>query len=786
MDKDKVTHSSFEVFIEEGKSTSLRDVIGKYLFHWPLFLLFILISFLLAFAYLNLATPGYTVKARLLINDDEKGSGSEGSLKELQLFTASTLVENELELLKSRSLMSNVVKDLDLSVQYLVEDGFRYKDLYTESPVRLNLLKAGKFSKPQVIEIVINDADSFTLKGKESDVKVSYASRLTNRLGTWRLDPETNLSEYAGKKLKIIVTNPDAVTDSYVARLNADLPNKNATVVELSIKESVPERGRDILNKLIAAYNHEAVNDKNKVRDSALDLINARLSSLKGELNAVEKNVESFKSSKGLMDISSESKFFLDNVKDNDAKLNEVNVQLEIVNSIERHVNSASTSGRVPATTGIEDQGLVALINQLMTLELKRDQLMDTAPEGSPVFDAVDRQIASTKRSIRENIRGIKSSLLASRNQLRSNNSGFEASIKQLPGQEREIVNIQRQQKIKEDLYVYLLQKREEAAVNYASTLVDSKTVDQAHFGEPDSPNKMIAYGFSLIAGIMIPFCLILGREIMNNRVLTVREIQDRTSAPVLAELAYQKSASALVLTDKSRRMIAEQFRSLRTNLQYLYENAEAGRVTLLTSGMAGEGKSFVTSNLGAALAASGRKTIILELDLRSPKISKYLNLQPSMGISDYLQDKCYIEEIIQPSGFHENLFVASAGSLPEYPAELLVNDRMEELINWLCNHFDEVLIDTPPIKLVTDAMILSRFSDVNLFIVRHGYTHKSQLDFIKQLFAEQKMKNLNIIFNGVDVVGQAGAYEYGYYANETMSSKDAFQAGFRDLLKRF
>lgn len=785
MNKEKIPYSSFEVYMEDGKSGNLREIISKYTYHWPLFLSATILSLSFAFLYLKFSPPSYTVRAKLLVKDDEKGTGGEAALKELQLFKAGTLVENELEVLKSRSLMEKVVKDLELPIQYMVKDGFKFKDIYSESPVHLILLHPREILKAETIEIIVNDNKSFVLNENEKQTHVSFASKLTNQIGTWKLEPTANLSRYKGQTLKIIVNNPDIVTDSYVAKLNAGLSNPKATVIELSINESVPKRGKDILNSLLAAYNHTGLDDKNKVRRSTLNFIDTRLASLKGELSKVEKNVENFKSSKGLMDISSESEFFLDNVKDNDKKLNEVNVQLQVINGIERHINSFRNSGPAPAATGITDPALIALINQLMTLELKRDQLMDTAPEGSPVFEAVNRQISSTKQSIRGNIQGIKSSLLASRNQLMNNNNGFESSIRELPSQEREIVNIQRQRKIKEDLYVYLLQKREEAAVNYASANAENKTVDQAHVGAPEGSKNMITYGIALVAGIFLPFGLILGRNILNNRVLTAKEIQLATSVPVLAELVYQKSPSALVMQDKSRRMIAEQFRSLRTNLQYIYEQNKAGRVTLLTSGMSGEGKSFVSTNLGTALAISGRKTIILELDLRSPKIAKYMNLASGPGISDYLEGKNRIEEIIQPSGIQNNLFVAAAGTLPEFPAELIASTQMKQLMDWLSANFDEVLIDTPPIKLVTDAMILSRYSDVNLFIVRHGVTYKSQLEFIKQLFQEQKLKNLNIVFNGVSG-SQNSAYQYEYYSDKNLSKKETLQVGIDNFLNRF
>ncbi|PWG78811.1 GumC family protein [Pararcticibacter amylolyticus] len=786
MNTEKNAYFYYEENAGPQQSGSFRNIIGEYLYHWPLFVLFLLISVTGALIYLHYATPAYTVRARLLIKDSEKGIGAETALKELNLFKSNTVVENELEVLKSRSLLNNVVQDLKLWVQYQGQDNLKYKDLYDKSPVRLTLLTPLKDLESASIEITIKDKKSFILKHKNSESLVSFNSKLRSRFGTWKLDPSEHLPLYEGKKIKISINPPDKITDQYEKSLNVVLTNKKATVVELSIRETTPQRGKDVLNKLIEAYNSAAINDKNRVRQSTLNFIDKRLSSLTGELTSVEKNVEDFKSSRGLIDISSESKFFLENVKDIDSKLNEVNVQLEVVNGIEAYINSSQNTGHAPATTGISDPGLVALINQLINLELKKEQLLETAPEGSPVFEALNRQISGIKHSIRENIKGIKNALVTSRKQLQNFNSNFEASIKKLPGQEREFITIKRQQSIKEELYVYLLQKREEAAVSYASTIADSRTVDQAFYGSPDSPDKTLILGIAAIIGLLFPTGIIYGRGLLNNRILTSKEIQEATSVPVLAELAYQKSNSPVVIKDKSRRMIAEQFRSLRTNLEYIYAQKKEGRVTLLTSGMSGEGKSFVSCNLGAALAATGRKTVILELDLRSPMISNYLQLSNDVGISDYLNDKAYKEKIVKRSDINENLYIASAGSLPEFPTELLIKPQMQELIDWLSINFDEILIDTPPIRLVADAMILSKYSDVNLFVVRHGYTYKSHLDFIKQLFREQKLRNLNIVFNGINSSEQSSNYHYGYYDNKDITKKELMEAGVRDFFKRF
>lgn len=791
MNTENIPYAPFVDYVRDSKPTNIRDTMGKLLFHWPLFLTSLLVCLCLAFAYLKLKAPGYTVKARLLIKDEEKGTGSESALQELNMFKSSTLVENEMELLKSRSIMYNAVRNLGLYIDYQEQGPLKKVSAYTSTPVKLRLLTPPRnMDEPRKFEITVLDTQFFMLKEGDIEQKLPFNTRLRNNFGPWEMQPTASLPDYIGKTITLTINNPDDVTDGYVSNLTAELVNKDATVVEMAIKETVPERGQDLLNNLIKEYSNAALNDKNKIRKSTLDFIDNRLASLTGELTSAEKDVEGFKSSKGIMDISSESSFYLENVKNNDMKLNEVNVQLEVVNGIERFINSSASTDNAPATAGITDPGLIALVNQLITLKLQRTQLMESTPEGSPVFENIDRQINATRQSLRSNIRGIKSSLISARNQLQNFNSKFESSIRQLPGQERQVVTMKRQQGVKEELYIYLLQKREEAAVSYATTIAENRMVDEAYFGRPDSPVGVIVLGVGGLMGLLLPLGLIFGRDLLNNKVESTAEIQEASQVPILGELAYQKSNTPLIMQENTRSMVAEQFRSLRTNLYYLTDHIERGRVTLLTSGMSGEGKSFVTSNLATALAASGKKTIILELDMRNPMIFRYFKINPGLGISNYLTGEASKEAIIQASAIQENLFVAGAGTLPTFPSELLEKPQMKELINWLTMNFDEILIDTPPVQLVTDAMILSRFSDVNLYVIRHRYTYKSHLKYINQLYMEKKMKNLQIVFNGVDTSrpGYGYAHGYNYYAQQ--ESKQGYvhkkDSALHDFLSRF
>lgn len=778
MNVDKIPYSDFEEYGEGSSPVNIREKLNKMLYHWPLFAISIGICLALAFVYLKFSNPIYSVKAKLLIKD---GANTESTLSERDLFKGLKMIENEIEILKSKTLMEQVVKDLQLWTTYTIVSEFRIKDIYGATPVRFDLISSSQPLAGQTIEITIIDENSFYLKQPHSLAKYAFTSQFKNRFGVWQLERTPELKNYLGSTIRITLNDPIAVTHSYLGAVNADISREQSTVVALAIRDQILGRAEDVLNRLIVVYNNAAITDKNRVAASTLRFIEDRLASITGELMSVEKDVEGYKSSRGLTDISSKSAIYLGNVQANDAKINEVTLQFQVINEIERYIKSSDNSEMAPATVGITDPVLLNLIDKLMGLESQKDKLLATVPEGNPIFQPINRQINSTKKAIEENIKGIKSSLRVTQNQLNNFNSSFKASIREIPGQEREYISIKRQQSIKEDLYIYLLQKREEAAVSYASTISENRIVDSAYSVGQEGVNRSYTYALALILGLILPASFIYVREALNNRVVSRKEIQTSISVPILGEVAFQKTTSNLVTHDSPGRLIAEQFRSLRTNLTYAHGKREGGRITLLTSGMPGEGKSFVTSNLGLALANAGRKTIILELDFRKPAIMKSFDLTNSTGLSDYLIGNASKEDIIQPSGVSPNLFIIGTGPLPPNPSELLEELEMDELISWLRLNFDEILIDTPPILVVTDAMVVARFSDVNLYVIRHGFTYKSQLDSVNQLWKEHKLQKMNIVFNGVEVKGAGYGYEY-YRKEEPVS----VGKGLQSFLKRF
>ncbi|MBC7759127.1 MAG: polysaccharide biosynthesis tyrosine autokinase, partial [Phormidesmis sp. FL-bin-119] len=358
--------------------------------------------------------------------------------------------------------------------------------------------------------------------------------------------------------------------------------------------------------------------------------------------------------------------------------------------------------------------------------------------------------------------------LVNTKKQLSSYNSQFEQGIKSMPGQERQYINIKRQQAIKENLYVYLLQKKEEVSMSYASTLTDARVVEQAYFGEPESQKK-IPLMLALLCGFILPIGVISVRGSLRDRVMTRKDIEMVTSAPVMVELLQEKNAKPIVMLNRNAYALGEQIRSLRTDILQVDQNQANGRVIMFLSSIPGEGKSFVASNIAVSLAAMGRKTIILELDLRKPKVNKIFKLKADQtGLSDLLNGKCTKEDVIQPSGLHENLDVMLSGRIPDNPAELIESRNMKDLIEDLRLEYDNIIIDSPPLHLVTDAMILAPMTDVNLYIVRHDYTPKSELNFIQKQYVSGKLPNMHLVFNGVQMDSRFGyAVDYGYYGGK-------------------
>jgi tyrosine-protein kinase Etk/Wzc len=748
--------------VEDRKPINFKGILTRYAYNWPLFIAGLVLTFSAAYLYLQIANPVYEVKASLMVKDDEKNPDEKSVLYELDLTDSHKAAENEIEVLQSRTLVNKVIKDLQLWTTYTSKNGLSKQDLYTSSPVKFVMLNADSTTSIDKVNLTIKikDKNSFELKTADGNFKTfAFNSTLKNNFGLWKLVPTSTIENYKGDQVNIALTDLRKTADNYQKAIVIELLDKKTPVIGLSIKDQVPERGEDVLNDLIKVYNNAAIAEKNRLTQSTLDFIDQRLASLTGEVSSAEKSVEAFRSTRGLTDISSQSQIYLQNFQSNDDQLNQINVKLKIVDDIEKYVNSPNGQGNVPATFGIDDPLLRKLLEKLADEQTQHSSLAATVPENNPAFIALNRQIAATRAAIKENVGNIKSSLLTTRQQLETYNAKFESTIKNLPHQEREYIDIKRQESIKENLYNYLLQKKEELSLSYAATKADARIVDNAYAGAPLWPKKSIVFAVAFLLGLTLPAGFIYSRRLVGDKITTLTEIETRVAAPVIAELSYVKTRDALVLDNKKNFMIAEQFRMLRTNLA-TQSDKKSGRIILITSSIANEGKSFTTSNLAMALALSGRKAILLEMDLRRPKISRSFGLKErSTGMSDFLTNSAQLPEIIQSSGY-ENLDIIGSGGLKEIsPAELFERKSLADIIQNLQGQYDDIIIDSSPVHLVTDAMILAKYADITLYVIRQGVTGKAELAFINNLDQRKKLNNMNIIFNGI----QRARYGYGY-----------------------
>ncbi|GAB3512638.1 polysaccharide biosynthesis tyrosine autokinase [Spirosoma knui] len=740
---------------------NLRAMLMRYVRNWPWFVLSLLVAAGAAYVYLLYQSPVYNVKASLLIKDEKKGITGESLMKEMDLFSSSKVVENEMEILKSFTLMDRVVNSLGLDVHYYHPTSTVKKEIYAESPIRLLVEKPSPDVYETELEFSFVDYKTVSLNGQTYPVNQSIQT------------PYGQLRIFARKPLNakmepvvVAVSDHAGTVEDYLTKLKVEPTAKQSTVLVMNLEEAVPDKGEAILNQLIQEYNKEAIVDKNKEASNTLSFIEDRLGLISGELSSVEKQVELYKSTQGITDLGVQAQTFLSTVKENDTQLNEVNIRLSALEDVARYVqNQSGEKGVAPATLGFSDPILTGLLTKAAELEMKREEVSRTMSPNNPLLQSLNSQLKTMKASISENIQTMRQQLTSSRNQLLANNQRIEGMIRTVPGKERALLNITRQQVIKNGLYTYLLQKREETALSAASTVSDSRTVDVARTSsKPVKPVKLMIFALFAAAGIFFPIGLITAKDALNNRILRRSDVEEATQVPILGEIVKSKQVSAdnLVFKPRMQSVIGEQIRALRTNLQFLRSDPEKSQVLLFTSSISGEGKSFISLNLGASLALVDRTTVILEMDMRKPKLHKSLHMENRAGLSNYLIGEATIDELLRPILGYENYYIITAGPLPPNPSELLSSPRLAQLFDELKARFDYVLVDSPPVGLVTDSQLIAPFADATMFLVRHDHTPKNSIKMVDVLYKEHRFQKLSIILNGVGE-GESYYYNYGY-----------------------
>ena len=752
---------------EEKEDSMMQQFVSKYLPYWPLFILAAFLAVLSAYIYLRYTTPIYEANATIIIKDDKKGNEESKLVESLDQISSKKIVENEIEIIQSRKLMEDVVQTLGLYAPIYEKGDVHDVLAYTNSPI--SIIAPFPDSLPVVDKISLNFANNnqqVILDGKD---RYAIDKIVSTPFGKLEFIPNKHYTKgpASGKQFYFSLSTPKAVAPMYLSGLKAEAASKLSSIVDLSYRDVNPYRAENILNQLINSYQQSANDEKNSLANNTLSFVNERLTIVSHDLDSIEKEVQQYKSGNRAVDISAQGQLFLQNVSANDQKLGEVTTQLAVLDNVENFVktNANSKSGIVPSTLGISDPMLSQLIDKLYTTELQYDQLKKTVGENNPTLVALADQIDKIKPGILSNIKSQRQSLNATRQNIAATNGTYNSLLQNVPQKERQLLDISREQQIKTNLYAFLLQKREESEIAGASAVSNSRVVDFAQAGpNPVSPKRSLIYFASVVFFIGLCGAFIFIKEFLTGKVLYRNEIELLTSIPIIGEIAFNKSKEDIVIEKGRRSFIAEEFRKLRISLSFLGIDSFHKKI-LITSSISGEGKSFISANLAISLSLTGKKVVLVDMDLNNPTIDKILNISREAGVTEFLECEKDPEQIIKHVKEHENLFFISSGEiLPENPSELLSNGKVNELINYLENIFDFVIIDTSPMVLVTDGYLLTELCDATLYVIRHQYTPKMLIKRLDKNSYINPINNPAIIFNGVKLRGFfKNNYGYGY-----------------------
>lgn len=736
-------------------------IMFRYFPYWPLFAGLVIASLIVSYIYLRYATPVYEVSATVLIKDEKKGSDDSRFMESLNIYSSKKIVENEMEVIHSYVLMDEVAEKLHLYAPVSEEGHFRSSSAYLSSPIIVQV------KDPQ--ELTEVGKVNFSYNAKNRTVVIDHKSYPMDRwissdYGTLKFTSNKYCRQSSKRALYFSLIEPKKIVNGMLMNLDVSSSSKLSTVVDLKYLDEVPKRGEHILNALVDAYNLAAMSDKKALASNTLNFVEDRITIVEHELDSIEKKIQQFKSQKGIVDLSEQGKLFLQNVGDNDKKVSEVNMQLAVLSQVERYVVSKNNhAGIVPSTLGINDLVLSKLLEKLYDAESKYETLKRTTGENNNILISVVNDIEGLRNSILENIRNQRSSLQASRVNINSTNGAYSSLLQTIPVKERQLLEINRQQAIKSNVYNFLLQKREETALSYSSTVPDIRIVDKARSSlYPVSPKKSIICIVAFLAALTLGVVIVSVKELFNRKILFRSEIEKYTQLPIAAEIAHSEFDQPLVVNDRKNMFVAEQFRHLRAALGYYGRNVSKKKL-LVTSSISGEGKSFVSSNLALSISLSGKKVVLLDIDLRNPKTTEIFKMGKSIGITEFLEGNADPYEIINSTEF-PNLFVVSAGAMAVNPTDLLLNGRLNELFTYLEEIFDYIIVDTSPVDPVTDAYVLAEYCDTTLYVIRHGYTSKTFVRTIDQNNKIKALKNIAIVFNSVRSRGFVkGEYGFGY-----------------------
>ncbi len=759
-------------YIESHESLFSKTV-SMFVAYWPVFIAFGILLVSAAFIYLRYATPKYQATASLIIKDEKKGSEESKLLESLNLIGQKKIIENEIEVMHSRDIIEVVVKKMHLYAPIYRQGKVSTYSAYGTAPVFIEAKNPDQI-KGVTAKIYFKYDASGSYVLLDNKLAVPVKEWVNTPYGVLRFTPNQNYVAYeVDKPYYFNMVNINAVVNGINANLKVTATNKLSSIINLQYTDKRPQLAEDVLNEIIKSYTQVSINEKNSLARNTLSFIDERLAVVRNDLDMMESKIRNYKGNAQAVEIGAQGQLYLQNVSANDKRLGELDMQLSVINELEKQVRVNNVNvGILPASLGVVDPTISQLVNSLNSSELELEKLNKTVAENNPILLAVKDQIANSKKRITENINSYRQSLETSKENLYANNRTYNKMIQTIPTKEQTLVEISRDNKIKSDIYSFLLQKREESELAYTSNLTNNQVINYAQASTtPVSPNRMIIFGSLLLGLFIVPFGALTAREKMNSSILYRNDIENLTAIPIIGELTYN-DANNLMLNDNKGKPVLDEFRRLRYSLLSNGVGIDKRKI-MVSSSITGEGKSYVAENLAKSYALTGKRVVLVDFDLHNSSLKEQFNMNDTLGISDYLSGDCDLEDIIQPLEGFENFSFIAAGTSKNDPFSLLERTATKDLMRFLDHNYDIIIIDTPPVIQVTDAYILSMFCDTTLFVVKHGYSPKRLIKILELNNESNLLKDTAIVFNGVKTRGFLNnskfGYGYGYgYGNNT------------------
>ena len=776
---------------QESKEENIdvKELLFKYLIHWPWFVGAVVACLIAAWVYLHVSTPVYNISATVLIKDDKKG-GSAGMLSGLEslgldgMISSSQNIDNEIEVLRSKTIVKEVVEDLGLYISYTDEDEFPSRNMYKTSPVQVSLTpqEADLLEEPMIVKMALQPQGSMDVTVKiDDDEYQKHFEKLPAVFPTDKgtlaffLTPDSVLSskrtleeatdlEKTTRNITATINRPLTVAKWCCKNMTIEPTSKTTSVAVISLKNSNVQRGKDFINKLLEMYNINTNNDKNEVAQKTAEFINERISIISKELGSTEKDLESFKRGAGITDLTSDAQIALTGSAEYEKKRVENQTQINLLQDLQKYMQNEGYEV-LPSNIGLQDVNLAAAINRYNDVLVERKRLLRTSTENNPTIINLDTSISAMKENVQVSLDRVLRGLFITKADLDREANRYSRRISEAPGQEREFVSIARQQEIKAGLYLMLLQKREENAITLAATANNAKIIDEAIADDaPVSPRSKITYLIALILGVGIPVGVIYLLELTKFKIEGRADVEKLTSAPIVGDIPLtDEKLGAIAVFENQNNLMSETFRNVRTNLQFMLGNDK--KVILVTSTVSGEGKSFISGNLAISLSLLGKKVVIVGLDIRKPGLNKVFNIsKKEQGITQYLANpENNLMDLVQLSDVSKSLYILPGGTVPPNPTELLARDGLDKAIETLKKNFDYVILDTAPVGMVTDTLLIGRVADLSVYVCRADYTRKNEYTLINELIDGNKLPNLCTVINGLDLKKRKYGYYYGY-----------------------